>query len=141
VWKLLVLRDNWQGEACIAIIGAIGWSLVAWSDPSDALMVRQYRLLASIMPERCWQVTLLLSGLVQLMGLLRDSHWLRAVGASGVAFCYICILLSFSASVPPLPGITSYMACGLIELFAVIYHTAAIVRYQEYPVWLWTGRV
>ncbi len=133
VWRLLVLRDNWQGEACIAFFGAMGWALVAWHDPDDLLNSRQYSLLRTIMPERGWQILLLMSGTVQLCGLMIQSHVLRALGAMGVGFCFLCILIAFASSMPPAPGLTAYMACGAIELLAVVFHVAAIVRFKEYP--------
>lgn len=140
VWHLLIFRDHWQGEFAVALFGAVGWGLLSIVIPGKTTGLPQFRLLAQFFPDEWWEVIFMTAGFVQLYGLRTSSSWCRAIGATVVMMCFVCAVASVLVDGPHTPGIATYFVCISIELCAIIYQTARIIRLREYPKWRWIGK-
>lgn len=138
MWNLLIFRDNWQGEFCVALFGAIGWATISLLAPGEALDHPQYRVIGLIMTEDSWAIFFYTFGIMQLIGLFNrvpNASWFRAVGATGVFVGMLSLALALVAAQPWLPGLSFYMACIAIEFCAIVFQVARIVRFREIPQW------
>lgn len=136
-WELLTLHDHWQGEACVASVGALGWAAISFFAPEDVIDAHTYRVLNGVASEEAVQAWMVFFGLLQLYGLRYSYSFARAFGALGVLMAFVCVAYSLAAVNPWTLGLSIYGTVIMIEFFAVVYQTASIVRYQEGPAWLW----
>jgi hypothetical protein len=139
---LLILRDNWQGEFCVALFGALGWTVISMlsGDADNLINKPQLAILNRIMPEWAWELWFAVFGIIQLYG-LRNPPWshgriARAVGALGVFLGLMCVFLAVLMTSPWANSLALYLACICIEFCAIIFHTANVMRFQEYPRWI-----
>jgi hypothetical protein len=141
IWNLLILRDNWQGESCVAFFGALGWAVISSFSTKPNFGLQQFSALGRIMHAGGWEFLLIAGGLVQILGLRYQSSWARAIGATIVSLVFTCAFMAIAIDGPLSPGMSLYLACISIEVCAIIYQVAQIVRKQEYPKWrVWTGK-
>lgn len=138
IWQLLILRDNWQGELSIALFGAVGWSLDSILLGAPLTEIAAYSVLTNIFPQVFWEVLLLVSGFVQLIGLRLDRPYWRTVGATGVFFGFSCLFLAVMQSDPGTRALGLYLAAMCVEFCAIVYQTARIVRSGGLSRWPWT---
>lgn len=129
---MLILRDNWQGEFCVALFGGIGWMLVNRFVPAPVDAPRpQMQILDGIAPAWVWQFAFGAFAILQLLGLRdynRFSLSFRLVGSTGLLLCFLNVFLAVLVASPSNSGLGAYAACICIELFAVIFHTSTVVR-------------
>lgn len=138
IWRLLILRDNWQGEFCVALFGAIGWALIDFW-PAGAYARPQSVVLDQIAAPWFWQAFLLTSGATQLYGLRSEairSRWFRVSGALGVLTGFVAVFLSVLVTAPGVNSLSVYLSAICIEVCAVIYQTATLLRTGGLPKWL-----
>lgn len=133
IWRLLIFRDHWQGEFCIAAFGAMGWAMLSFVEPS--LGQPQYAILQRMFSENVWAAWFFVSGVAQITGLGTGKPWLRLIGATGVFIGLVCVFLSLAITVPWTKGISVYFAAMMIEACAMIFQTATIVRYGSWISW------
>lgn len=129
VWSLLIFRDHWQGEFCVAFFGGIGWSFISMIG-GDALHMPQYGVVTDVAPQWVWELVIGLAALSQLYGLFAmGGIYFRAVGATVLAAALTGITLGLIFGPGPLvPSVAFYIAAAAIELCAVILQTAVIFR-------------
>ena len=137
MWTLLILCDHWQGEFCIALFGAIGWSALCIIFP-DALDRTTYDVMKIIMPVHAWVGWFCFFGMLQLAGLSRQSYYpARLAGALGIFFGFMVIVYGILSSKPVPLGLSVYFAAAAIEGLAVVYHTGQVARsYKGLPKWI-----
>jgi len=142
VWSLLTLRDNWQGEFCVALFGAVGWAAVGAFSADSPPNLPQYSLLDQIAPPLVWQVWFFVFGVVQLWGLRttdRRGTVARAIGATGVFVGLMSVFLTVLLTAPWATSLAPYFACLCIEFCAIIFHTGTVIRNAERRNWPSTG--
>lgn len=135
IWTHLIFRDHWQGEFSIALFGGIGFALLMIFSPYHAFDDERYRILDQIMPEVMWKVAFIGAGATQLYGLYSRSKWYRLAGATLLFIGLVCVVESILLTAPWQLSLAMYAACIFIELCAIIFQTACIIRLREYPRW------
>lgn len=140
MWDLLIFRDHWQGEFCVALFAGCGWAIISLTTGTTFEQV-QYGLVRAMLPEWVWMVCMMLFAFMQLYGLFSLRHnaiLFRAIGAVGLATAFLSILLGLLFGPGPiLPGVATYAACAAIEFCAVILQTAVVIRGDERDHRLW----
>lgn len=120
----------------MALFGAIGLGMLSIFSPHRSTFDDpRYQLLERIMPIGGWQVTFILAGTAQLVGLFKHRRWLRLSGAVVVFFCLVCVVQSIVLAAAWQLSLSVYMACIFTEFCAIIFQTATIIRLREFPTW------
>lgn len=136
VWSLLIFRDHWQGEFCVALCGGLGWAFLGLIS-DQPLATPLYGVVTQVAPQWLWELAIGGSAAAQLYGLFKeDGIYFRVAGAAvlGAAFTAITLGLLLGPG-PLLPGVALYVACAAIEYCAVILQTAVIFRDKGTAKW------
>lgn len=136
MWQMLIFRDHWQGEFCVALFGAIGWALLSVMSNGEAFERPQYELVNQIFSVRLWELWFVSFGTLQLFGLRKSLLIPRLAGALGIFLGFVCVFFAIMAVSPGTLGLSTYLACVCIEGCAVIYQTARLVREGGIPKWI-----
>lgn len=136
VWNLLIFRDHWQGEFCVALCGGVGWAFLSLIS-NEPLLMPLYGVVSNVAPQWLWEIIIGFAGLAQLYGLFSENGiYFRVSGAAVLGASFTAITLGLLLGPGPLvPGVSMYVACAAIEYCAVILQTAVIFRDKGTAKW------
>ncbi len=95
----LLRREHWWAEFWSGVVAVIWgtWNLVY---PSTPISLPSYVNIYSVQPAAFWEVVAVVFGMVQLITLVYDHRWPRALSALLSSWFYSCISIGFLLATP-----------------------------------------